>query len=178
MSRTTIAVAPATASDLGAISRIYDHYVESSAATFDLEPKTMAWRREWFSTFGEQGRYRLLVARGGDGVLGYASSLPHRPKAAYEPTVETTVYVAPGHTGQGVGLALYRSLLAELETEDVHRTCAGITLPNPASVRLHERCGFRHVGTFTEQGRKFGRYWDVAWYERPVPPDPRPRSTA
>jgi phosphinothricin acetyltransferase len=169
MSQATIVVAPATASDLGGISRIHDHYVELTPATFDLEPRTMAWRREWFSTFGERGRYRLLVARGPESVIGYASSSPHRPKAAYETTVETTVYVAPGHTGRGVGFALYRTLLSELETEDVHRACAGITLPNPASVRLHERCGFRSVGMFTEQGRKFGRYWDVVWFERPVP---------
>ncbi|HSJ52074.1 MAG TPA: GNAT family N-acetyltransferase [Actinomycetota bacterium] len=169
MSSSTIVVTPATAADLGAISRIYDHYVERSPATFDVKPKTLAWRREWFSTFAERGRYRLLVARGDGGLLGYASSSPHRPKAAYEPTVETTLYVAPGHTGRGIGLALYRSLLTELETEDVHRACAGITLPNPGSVRLHERCGFRLVGTFTEQGRKFDRYWDVAWYERPFP---------
>lgn len=169
MSQATIAVTPATASDLVGISRIHDHYVEFSPSTFDLEPKTIAWRREWYSTFGEHGRYRLLVARGPEGVVGYASSSPHRPKGAYETTVETTVYVASGHTGRGIGSALYQALLAELETEDVHRACAGITLPNPASVRLHERCGFRRVGTFTDQGRKFGRYWDVAWFERPVP---------
>jgi phosphinothricin acetyltransferase len=65
--------------------------------------------------------------------------------------------------------ALLQALLSELETEDVHRACAGIALPNPTSVRLHDRFGYRHVGTFTEQGRKFGRYWDVAWFERAFP---------
>jgi phosphinothricin acetyltransferase len=126
----------------------------------------MAWRREWFWKYAEAGRYRLLVARGPDGAIAYATSSPYRPRAAYDPTVETSVYVAPEHTGRGVGLALYEALLRELETADVHRAIAGITLPNPGSIRLHERCGFREIGRFSEQGRKFGRYWDVAWYER------------
>jgi phosphinothricin acetyltransferase len=64
---------------------------------------------------------------------------------------------------------VYEMLLAELEREDVHRAYAGIGMPNPASVRLHERCGYRRAGYYTEQGRKFGRYWDVAWYERAFP---------
>jgi phosphinothricin acetyltransferase len=71
--------------------------------------------------------------------------------------------------GQGLGSALYEALLSALEREDVHRAYAGIGMPNPASVRLHERFGFRRVGYYTEQGRKFGRYWDVAWYERSFP---------
>jgi len=102
-------------------------------------------------------------------VLGYASSSTYRPRAAYEPSVETSVYLDHRATGGGVGTALMAALIAELETEDVHRAYAGIALPNPASIRLHERFGYRHVGTFSEQGRKFGRYWDVAWYERRFP---------
>ena len=74
-----------------------------------------------------------------------------------------------GGGARGVGSALYGALLSELEREDVHRAYAGIAMPNPASVRLHERCGFRRAGYFTEQGRKFGRYWDVAWFERGFP---------
>jgi phosphinothricin acetyltransferase len=164
-----LAIEAARAEDLGAINDIYNHYVVHTPITFDVEPKSMAWRREWFSTFGTEGRHRLLVARLGEDVVGYASSAPHRPKAAYEPSVETTVYLAADRAGEGIGSALYDTLLRLLEGEDVHRALAGITMPNPASVRLHERFGFRRVGTFTEQGRKLGRYWDVAWYERPVP---------
>ena len=66
------------------------------------------------------------------------------------------MYISPTHLGRGVGSALYGALLFELEREDVHRAYAGIAMPNPASVRLHERCGFRRAGYFTEQGRKFG----------------------
>ena len=64
--------------------------------------------------------------------------------------------------------ALYESLLKSLEGEDVHRAYAGIALPNPASIALHEKFGFKRVAHFTEQGRKFGRYWDVAWFEKPL----------
>jgi phosphinothricin acetyltransferase len=166
MDTAAVVVAAATAGDLGRVNEIYNHYVERSPVTFDLEPRSMAWRREWFEKYEETGRHRLLVARGRDGAIAYATSSPYRPRAAYDPTVETSVYVAPAHTGRGIGLALYEALLRELETEDVHRAIAGITLPNEASVRLHERCGFREIGRFSEQGRKFDRYWDVAWYER------------
>jgi phosphinothricin acetyltransferase len=164
-----ITIAPATAAHLGAINDIYNHYVAASAVTFDTEPKSMAWRREWFARFEEQGRYRLLVATGEGGILGYTYSHGFRPRAAYEATVETSVYVAAEHVGRGVGSALALALVRELETEDVHRACAGIAMPNPASVRLHERLGYRRVGYFSEQGRKFGRYWDVSWYERRFP---------
>ena len=166
---TGVTVAAATADDLGAIDEIYNHFVRTSPATFDVEPHSMAWRREWFATFDGSGPYRLLVARDEGVVAGYAATLRYRYKPAYETSVEMTVYVAPERAGLGVGRALYEALLPLLEREDVHRAYAGIVPPNPASVRLHEAFGFRHAGTFTEQGRKFGRYWDVAWYERPVP---------
>ena len=169
MVREQILIAPGSTADLEAISGIYDHYVRTSAISFDLEPPKIGWRREWFERFSERGRHRLLVARDGAEAIGYAASVPYRPRAAYVPSVETSVYVAPSHLGRGVGSALYGALLSELEREDVHRAYAGIAMPNPASVRLHERCGFRQAGYFTEQGRKFGRYWDVAWFERSFP---------
>jgi phosphinothricin acetyltransferase len=167
--REQVLIAPGSTADLEAISSIYDHYVRTSAISFDLEPPTTAWRREWFERFSDRGRHRLLVARDGGGAIGYAASVPYRPREAYGPSVETSVYVAPTYLGRWVGAALYGALLSELEREDVHRAYAGIAMPNPASVRLHERCGFRRAGYFTEQGRKFGRYWDVAWFERSFP---------
>lgn len=164
-----VRIAPGAIGDLGSIAEIYHHYVRTSPATFEVEPRTEEAWRAWFDGFGERGRHRLLVARDGERVLGYASSSAFRARAAYAPTVETSVYLDAGSTGRGVGSGLLDALLAALETEDVHRACAGIALPNPASVRLHERFGFRHVGTFTEQGRKFERYWNVAWFERAFP---------
>jgi phosphinothricin acetyltransferase len=169
MGRMTVRIASGSLHDLEAISEIYAHYVRTSAISFDVEVPSAAWRREWFSGFDTHGRHRLLVARREGRAVGYAASVPYRPRAAYAPSVETSVYVAPSHIGQGVGSALYGALLAELEREDVHRAYAGIAMPNPASVHLHERCGYRRAGYYTEQGRKFGRYWDVAWYERSFP---------
>jgi phosphinothricin acetyltransferase len=169
MTDARLPIGSATVEDLEAISDIYAHYVRTSAISFDLEVPSEDWRREWFSTFDGSGRHRLLVARGDGRAVAYAASAPYRPRAAYATSVETSVYVAPSHVGRGLGSALYEELLSSLEREDVHRAYAGIGMPNPASVRLHERFGFRRVGYYTEQGRKFGRYWDVAWYERSFP---------
>jgi len=169
MTEAHLPIGTGSVEDLEAISEIYGHYVRTSAISFDLEVPSADWRRKWFATFATSGRHRLLVARDDGRAVAYAASAPYRPRAAYAPSVETSVYVAPSHVGQGVGSALYETLLAELEREDVHRAYSGIGMPNPASVRLHERCGYRRAGYYTEQGRKFGRYWDVAWYERAFP---------
>jgi phosphinothricin acetyltransferase len=108
------------------------------------------------------------VALVADRVAGYASSGPFRDRPAYDPTVETSIYLAPDVVGRGIGTSLYAALLHALEQADVHRAVAGIAQPNEPSVALHRAFGFHLVARFTEQGRKFGRYWDVHWYERPV----------
>ena len=160
-------VRPATAADLERINAIYNHYVAHSAATFQIEPVTMAEREEWATHYADAGRYRLLVAADDD-VLGFATSSPYKRRAAYETSVELSVYLDPDATGRGLGAALYGTLIPLLEREDLHRAYGGIALPNPASIALHERFGFREVARYSEQGRKFGRYWDVVWLERPL----------
>jgi phosphinothricin acetyltransferase len=162
-------IRPAVTEDLEAINRLYNHYVLHTHVTFDIEPISMASRREWFGAFAPDGPHRLLVGEVDGRTVGYASSSRFRPKAAYATSVESTVYLEPDTIGAGIGTVLYEALFVVLADEDVHRACAGITMPNDASVRLHEKFGFRRVGVFTEQGRKFGRYWDVAWYERKMP---------
>ena len=164
-----IAIRPAVAADLPGIVAILNHYVLQSHVTFDTRPFAVAERQPWFDGFGVTGRYRLLVADDGGRVIGYASSTPIRPKPAYDPSVETTIYLEPAATGRGRGRRLYAELLELLSGEDVHRAYAGIALPNPGSIALHESLGFRHVGTFDEAGRKFGRYWSIGWWERPYP---------
>ncbi len=151
--------------DLEAINAIYNAYIVTSHATFDVEERSLEWRRAWFEEHASE-RHHVLVCERGDAVVGFASSGTHRPRAAYETTVETSVYVSPDALGTGVGTALYRALFVALEGADVHRAVAGITLPNEASVALHLAFGYRPVGRFTDVGRKFGRYWDVEWYER------------
>jgi len=157
---------PASAADLEALTAIYNHYVATSAATFDLEPFTVDRRREWFSHYATTGPHRLIVAERDGRVCGYASSSRFRPKGAYATSVETTVYVEASCQGAGVGTALYRALFDALAGEDLHRAYAGVALPNPASVALHQRFGFETIGTYHEVGRKFGRYWSVQWLEK------------
>ncbi|MCX5604154.1 GNAT family N-acetyltransferase [Streptomyces phaeochromogenes] len=166
--RTEVQVRPGVESDLDALTDIYNHYVRETPITFDTATFTPVERRPWLLSHPEDGPHRLMVATAGDSqrILGYATSSAFRPKPAYETSVEVTIYLAPDAGGRGVGTLLYKALFAALADEDLHRAYAGIAQPNEASVRLHERFGFRHVGTYREVGRKFGRYWDVAWYEK------------
>jgi phosphinothricin acetyltransferase len=160
---------PGELRDVPDITEIYNHFVSTTAITFDLVPHTVEQRAEWFGRFAPTGRHRILVAEEGGRVLGYATSGRFRDKAAYDPSVETSVYCAPDAVGRGLGTALYSALFAALADEDVHRAYAGVTLPNPASLALHHRFGFTEVGTFREVGRKFDRHWDVRWLERAMP---------
>ncbi|HEV2686520.1 MAG TPA: GNAT family N-acetyltransferase [Actinomycetota bacterium] len=159
-------VRPAAADDLERINNIYNHYVLHSQATFDVEPITIERRREWFSHYSTSGPHRLLVADDGGVVLGFATSSPFRTRAAYATSIETSVYCNPDRLGAGIGAKLYARLFEDIKGEDLHRAYAGISLPNDASVSLHERFGFVKVGEYTEVGRKFGRYWNVAWFEK------------
>lgn len=163
-----VQVRPGVENDLKALTDIYNHYIRETPITFDTAVFTPEERRPWLLSHPEDGPHRLKVAEARDSqeILGYATSSAFRPKPAYTTSVEVTVYLAPDVTGRGIGTLLYESLFASLATEDLHRAYAGIAQPNEASARLHERFGFRHVGTYREVGRKFGRYWDVAWYEK------------
>ncbi|GAA3996902.1 GNAT family N-acetyltransferase [Streptomyces marokkonensis] len=168
--RTEVQVRPGTEDDLKALTDLYNHYVRETPVTFDTEPFAPEERRPWLLSHPEDGPHRLRVAADADSqeILGYTTSSPYRAKPAYGTSVETTVYVAPYAGRRGIGTLLYAALFEALADEDLHRAYAGIAQPNEASARLHERFGFRRVGTYREVGRKFGRYWDVAWYERPL----------
>ena len=161
-------VRAATDEDLEAINDIYNHYVRETHITFDDEPVTIEWRRDWFGHYAATGRHRLLVATDDGGVVGYTSSSRFRPKPGYITSVETSIFLHPDAVGKGFGSSLYSALFQALEGEDVHRVYAGVALPNPVSVALHQRFGFKRVAHFSEQGRKFGRYWDVDWFEKPL----------
>ncbi|MGQ4383033.1 GNAT family N-acetyltransferase [Streptomyces sp. SAS_270] len=166
--RTEVQVRPGVEADLDALTDIYNHYVRETPITFDTAVFTPEERRPWLLSHPEDGPHRLMVASdvNSQAILGYATSSAFRPKPAYGTSVEVTVYLAPDAGGHGIGILLYKSLFEALAGEDLHRAYAGIAQPNEASARLHERFGFRHVGTYREVGRKFGRYWDVAWYEK------------
>ena len=161
-----ISIRRAQTRDLAALLAIYNHYVLSTHVTFDIEPRTVEQRRAWLEGFCESGRHQCFVAAKNGVAIGWACSLPLKDRAAYDTSVETSVYLAPGETGQGLGRRLYEILFEVLAREDIHRMFAGVALPNDASIALHEKMGFGLVGTYTEVGRKFGRYWDVSWYGR------------
>ena len=166
-----VSTRPALLSDLPRLVEIYNHYILNTPITFNTRPFTAEGFGHWFGEHSDGQRHRLVVATENDAderVIGYAGSGRFRPKEAYETTVETTIYCRPECTQRGVGTLLYRALFELIAGQDIHRIVAGVTLPNPASIALHQRFGFRHVGTFTGNGRKFGKYWDVAWFERPL----------
>ena len=154
---------------MAGIAAIYEHEVRTSPATFDLEvPPEAEWRRVLSATEPARG-HLFLVAVEGDEVLGYAKSGTHRTRPAYDTTVEVSVYVAKDAQGRGVGGALYDELLTCLcRLDKPQLAVAGMTEPNEASRRLHESRGFTYVGTFHGIGTKFGRSWDVSWFERPL----------
>ena len=164
-----ISIRPAARADVPRLTEIYNYYVIHTAVTFDLEPYTIEKRYTWFEQFSATGRHRLLVAEENGFVLGYCGTTFFRVKAAYDTTVETTIYCDQKAIGKRIGSRLYEALFDALKNEDVNRLVAGYTLPNDASAALHARCGFRPVGIYTEVGRKFGRFWDVAWYARAIP---------
>jgi phosphinothricin acetyltransferase len=162
----SVVVREGTEADLPAVAAIYTHYVVKTTITFNTEVRTPAAWVERYRTQVGDGPYHLLVAEHDGVVAGYIETGPFRPKPAYDPTVEVSVYVAPNVTTGGVGSALMTELLTRLDSTDFHRAVSVIALPNDRSVGFHERFGFVHRGTLSEVGRKFGRYLDVAFYER------------
>jgi len=155
--------------DAADLAALIDHYITTSPATFDLEPLTVDERSAWLAAHPRRGPHRVVVAVRAGRVVGFASSGEFRRKAGYATSVECSVYCAPDATGAGLGTGLYAALFAELADAGLHRAYAAVALPNPASVALHLRSGFHRVGVLHEVGWKFGRYWDVAWFERPLP---------
>jgi phosphinothricin acetyltransferase len=152
--------------DVAPLTALYNHYVEHSPATFDIEPLTLEARRAWMAHYATTGPHQLWIADRAGEVIGYTTSSVFRHKPAYATSVETTVYIGPDATGTGVGGHLYAKLFESLAREAVHRAYAGVTVPNPASEALHVRFGFEPIGCFDEAGRKFDRFWSVQWYQK------------
>ena len=159
-------VRDATAADLPAVAAIFTHYVLRTSITFNTEVRTP---REWVERFESDvrdGPYHLLVAEFDGATAGYVETGRFRPKPAYDRSLEISIYVAPDAQGAGTGGALFGALFDRLEGSAFHRAYSIIALPNERSTRFHERWGFVHRGTLTEAGNKFGRFLDVAYYER------------
>lgn len=168
--------------DAPACVEIYAPFVEAGATSFEQEPP----EADAFAARigGIQATYPWLVAERDGEVVGYAYACPHRARPAYRWAVETSVYVAAGRRGEGNGGALYAELTERLRGQRFHVACAGITLPNPASVALHESAGFVPVGIYRRIGWKDGSWHDVGWWQldlqpatdqvpaEPLPPNP------
>jgi len=160
-----VLIRPAVRDDLSDIAAIYNHEIVNSTATFDLEPPTFAyWEARLASP--HPGDHLLVAVDEDEDVVGYAYSWSYRPRPAYNLTRETSIYLDPSVRGQGIGRRLYPALLDTMAEAGVHTAVALVALPNPASVALHQACGFEHVGTMREVGFKFGQWVDVEWYQR------------
>ena len=160
----SIEIRTATPADAEVIQRIYAPIVANTAISFEEELPSVAEMARRISSTSQTHPY--LVATQDGTVCGYAYASSHRERAAYRYSVDTTVYVAPEAQRTGVGVALYRELLPELKRRGFHMTYAGIALPNPGSVALHESVGFKPLGVYREVGFKFGRWHDVGWWQR------------
>jgi len=159
-----IGIRPATQADLAGTAAVYDEQVHTGISTFDLEPPPVSyWQHHLDSR--EPGDHFLVADDGGD-VVGFAYSSSYRPRPGYRLTRETSVYLAEEARGQGLGRRLYDGLLPRVAADGIHVALALIALPNAPSVALHEACGFEHLGTMREVGRKFDRWLDTAWYQR------------
>ncbi|WP_370663006.1 arsinothricin resistance N-acetyltransferase ArsN1 family B [Massilia violaceinigra] len=150
--------------DAGAIVSIYNHYILSTAISFEEESVSEQAMASRIAEI-QAGALPFLVLTDGDTIAGYAYATKWRVRHAYRFAVESSIYLLPGHAGKGHGAALYAALLARLAEAGFHMVIGGIAQPNPASVALHEKLGFRKVAHFSEVGFKFGRWIDVGYWE-------------
>lgn len=147
--------------DAAAVRDIYAPFVSDSSVSFEVEPPDAAEMARRIREIG--GRYPWLVLEEGSGILGYAYASPHRARPAYRWCAEVSVYVRADARGRGVGRALYGALLGLLRRQGFVNAYAAVTLPNPASVALHEAVGFARVGVFPRIGFKRGTWHDLLW---------------
>lgn len=155
----------ATLADADAVAGIYNHYITNTVVTFEEEPLPPAEIAKRFETVWSAS-LPWLVAEVGGRVAGYAYAAKWHGRSAYRFSTEITVYLAPDHTGRGLGSRLYGQLFPILGDRGIHAVMGGIALPNEASVALHEKFGLERVAVFKEVGFKFGRWIDVGYWQR------------
>ena len=149
--------------DAAGVRSIYAPYVRSSAITFEtIEPTVEEMSRR---IVGVSSSYPWLICSNADAILGYAYASRHRDRAAYRWSVDVSVYVDGAHRGHGIGSALYDALFKILIDQGFYTAYAGITLPNPASVALHEHKGFKLIGVYKDAGFKLNAWHDVGWWD-------------
>lgn len=153
----------ATLDDARAIAAIYNPYIAGTVITFEEQPVKPADMARRISDIVP--RLPWLVLEQGGSLAGYAYATPWRERTAYRHAVETTIYLESRFAGQGLGERLYRALLDDLRQRGLHTAFGVIALPNPASVALHEKCGFTKAGHLAEAGWKFEHWVDVGYWQ-------------
>jgi L-amino acid N-acyltransferase YncA len=164
--------------DVSAIQTIYAPYCESTTISFEVVAPTAEQIAERVAKVSAQ--YPWLVCELGGEVAGYVYASQHRERAAYRWCADVAIYLAKRFHRRGIGRALYTSLFAMLNSQGYFKAYAGVTLPNPGSVGIHEAMGFVPVAVYQAEGFKFGKWHDVGWWQlelRPIadePPEPKP----
>jgi phosphinothricin acetyltransferase len=179
----SLLIRQATPQDGAAVAAIYAPYVRDTAITFE---ETAPSQDDMSARIAETlPQHPYLVAQEDSQVIGYAYASRHRARASFRWAVDVAIYLSPACHRRGIGSRLYRQLLPLLEAQGYAMAYAGITLPNPASVRVHESVGFTLVAVFGNEGFKLGVWRDVGWWERRLgslvskslpPPEPTPWS--
>jgi len=159
-----ISIRPALPADISAITAIYNEAIANTTATFDTEPKTTQQRMAWFKEHDE--KHPVIVAELDHQVVGWASLSRWSDRAAYDGTVELSVYVHHLHRAKGIGKKLTEIIVAEGEKAGLHTIVSRITTDNNNSIHIHEVLGFENIGVLKEVGFKFGRYLDVAMLQK------------
>ena len=159
-----ISVRSATKDDAAELARIYNHYIENTCVTFETETIDAD---EMAKRIAETKRLPLpwLIAEEDGQVLGYAYASKWKGRCAYRFAVESTIYLDADQTGRGTGSTLYAALIDAIRSHSMRSVIGGISLPNEASIRLHERLGFRKVGHFERVGFKQDRWVDVGYWQ-------------
>ncbi len=173
MSQSTIRLA--APADAAAIQAIYAPFVRETIISFEYDPPSVAEIRQRMVKV--QPQFPWLVSMRQGTVVGYAYASTHSERLAYQWSADVSVYLAPQWQGQGLGHALYTALFAILRAQGYMQVCAGISLPNPASVALHEKMGMLPVGVYPSIGFKMNAWHDVGWWQgslQPVPLLPTP----
>lgn len=166
---------PASAADAATLAALYGHYALNTIITFEVEPPSPEEMARRIQEVQDLGLPWLVLEEQGQ-LLGYAYAARWKARWAYRFSAETTVYLAPGQERRAYGRLLMEALLRELRLRGMHTALAGIALPNPGSVGLHEALGFVPVAAYKELGWKFGRWIDVGYWQlmlanaQPLPP--------
>lgn len=167
-----IAIRDAVQADGAGIARIYNHYVAETVVTFELDAVSGTEMGERIVATRQVDELPWLVAEGREELAGYAYASKWKGRCAYRFAVEITVYLDAAYQGRGLGTQLYRALFDALRTAGMHTVIAGISLPNPASIALHEKMGLDKVGHFREVGYKFDRWIDVGYWQASLAAEP------